>query len=439
MKAPRAALRLVNVRLIHGDGRPPLDQATVLTDSTGRITYAGRSSGQPTGLPGAQTVDLAGCALLPGFFDCHLHLHLDGLWGMTKRPDEYPPVHVFQTAQRMRETLASGVTFARDLGGTAAGFRVAQERGLVDGPRLQVAVRLLSHTGGHADQTLRSGHDLVTLAGEGHEICDTPDEARRSVRRVLRDGADLVKVCASGGISTPADQPEDEGLSEAEIRAVVDEARRHRKRPVAAHAQGAEGIKNAIRGGVTSIEHGYLIDDEGIDLCLERGTFLVPTLSAFRSLEDGTPMPDDVRDKALRIAGEMQPRIAEAIRRGVRIAVGTDAPAARYGRTLEELPRLVALGMSPMDAIVAATSTAAELCGVADSLGTVETGKTADLVVCEGDPLADVSLLADPDNVVLVVQDGRIVKQTPVPAATSRDRAEYTRRADGEHCPASDG
>jgi imidazolonepropionase-like amidohydrolase len=407
---PRA-LRITDAQLIVGDGTPPLDDAEVHTDDAGLLTYAGARDSAPPPQADADVVSVSGGTLMPGFFDCHIHFHLDGLWGMAMRPDEYPPVHVFETAKRMRETLDAGVTFARDLGGTGAGFRVAQERGLITGPRLQVAVRLLSHTGGHADQTLKSGFDPVSLCGEGQEICDTPDEARLSVRRVLRDGADLIKICTSGGISTPADQPEDEGLSEAEVAAVVDEARRHRLRPVAAHAQGAEGIKNAIRGGVTSVEHGYLIDDEGIELALRHGTFLVPTLSAFSSLEDGRTMPADARSKALRIAEEKDRRISEAIRQGVKIAVGTDAPAALYGGTLGELHRLVELGMSPMKAIIAGTSAAAELCGVSDTLGTVEVGKAADLAVCARDPLGDISVLDDPGNIVLVIQGGRIVKK----------------------------
>lgn len=401
---------LAGGRVIVGDGSPPIDDAVVVIDKSGVISYVGARTPEVDSTRGVHVLDVSGCTVMPGFFDCHIHFHLDGLWGMRRRTDEYPPVHVFETAQRMRATLDAGVTSARDLGGTSAGFRVAQERGLVAGPRLQVALRLLSHTGGHADQTCKSGHDLVALVGEAHEICDTPDEARLSARRVMRDGADLIKVCATGGVSTPADQPEDEGLSEAEIAAVVDEGRRHRGRPVAAHAQGTVGIVNAIRGGVRSIEHGYLIDDEGIDLALEMGTYLVPTLSAFGCLERGEPMSREARDTALRLHDETRARIRAAIQRGVKIAVGTDAPAGLYGRNLEELPRLVELGMAPMDAIASATAISADLCGVSDTLGTLEEGKIADISVCGGDPLTDISVLSDPDNIRMVIQGGHPVK-----------------------------
>lgn len=410
-------LMLVGGSVVIGDGTPPLRGTAVLTDEYGVISYVGPEAGAENA-DSLRRIDVSGCTVLPGFFDCHIHFHLDGLWGMHRREDEYPPLHVFETAQRMRATLEAGVTSARDLGGTGAGFRVAQERALLTGPRLQVAVRLLSHTGGHADMTCRSGIDLVRLAGEGHEICDSPDDARISVRRVLRDGADVIKVCATGGITTPADQPDDEGLSEEEIAAVVDEVRRHRCPPVAAHAQGASGIRNAIRGGVTSIEHGYLIDDEGIDLAMERGTFLVPTLAAFSALDRAGSMSAEARETALRLHERTKSRVAAAIARGVPIAVGTDAPAGRYGGNLDELRRLVELGMSPMDAIVAGTSASARLCRVDDKLGTLERGKLADIAVCAGDPLSDVSLLGDSSNIRIVVQDGVVVKALPAGAAS---------------------
>ncbi|MGH8962451.1 MAG: amidohydrolase family protein [Jatrophihabitantaceae bacterium] len=411
------SLVLVGGSVVVGDGTPPLQDAVVVADERGVISYVGREPPAEVTRT-ARRIDVSGCTLLPGFFDCHIHFHLDGLWGMQRRADEYPPLHVFETAQRMRATLDAGVTSARDLGGTGAGFRVAQERGLLAGPRLQVAVRLLSHTGGHADMTCRSGIDLVRLAGEGHEICDTPDEARVSVRRVLRDGADVIKICATGGITTLADQPDDEGLSDAEIAAVVDESQRHRCPPVAAHAQGAAGIRNAIRAGVTSVEHGYLIDEEGIDLALERGTFLVPTLSAFGALDRAGSMSAESRAVAERLEDRTKARIAAAIERGVAIAVGTDAPAGRFGGNLDELRRLVELGMSPMDAIVAGTSASARLCGVDDKLGALEQGKYADIAVCAGDPLSDISLLSDPDNVRVVIQGGVVVKGTPAGGAS---------------------
>jgi imidazolonepropionase-like amidohydrolase len=188
----------------------------------------------------------------------------------------------------------------------------------------------------------------------------------------------------------------------------VDETRRHRGRPVAAHAQGTVGIKNALRGGVTSVEHGYLIDDEGIDLMLEKGAFLVPTLSTFHVERDRFTAA--AFEKKARLAEVAMDRLSEAVRRGVKVALGTDSGAVPHARNLRELGHMVRLGLSPLDAIRAGTLHAAQLLGLDDSLGTVEVGKIADVVVCEGDPVADIGLLGNPENVVLVMQEGRIVK-----------------------------
>jgi imidazolonepropionase-like amidohydrolase len=221
----------------------------------------------------------------------------------------------------------------------------------------------------------------------------------------------VIKVCATGGVNSPSDQPEDEGLTVEEIATVVDETRRHRGRPIAAHAQGAQGIKNALRGGVTSIEHGYLIDDEGIDLMLQKEAFLVPTLSTFDvEREHFTPA---AFEKKQRMAEAAMERLSEAVRRGVTVALGTDSGVGPHAQNLRELGHMVKLGMSPLEAIRAGTLNAARLLGLGESLGTVEPGKTADLVVCDGDPIADISVLGDPANVVLVMQDGRVAKHTP--------------------------
>jgi imidazolonepropionase-like amidohydrolase len=242
------------------------------------------------------------------------------------------------------------------------------------------------------------------------EFADSPDAVRLAVRRVLRAGADLVKVCATGGMGSPYDQPDDEELTEAEIRAAVDEARRHGGKAVAAHAQGTAGIHAALRAGVTSVEHGYGVDEQGLDLAGERGTFLVPTLSTVYAGINKDTMPDYHYQKKVRWSGVTKTNIARAIERGARIALGTDAAVCEHGRNLAELGYLVDLGMAPMDAIVAGTLRSAELLGVADRLGTVAAGKRADIVVCDGDPLADITVLGDPERISCVIQDGVIRK-----------------------------
>ncbi|MDX3384680.1 amidohydrolase family protein [Streptomyces niveiscabiei] len=404
---PPTPLHIHSARLVDGTGTPPLDDAVVTIDAQGTITYAGPAATAPPPDPKAHLVDATGHTVLPGFFDCHVHLAYAHASPPGRRAELDPVLVTLDTTARLRETLDAGITTARDLGGLAAGFRTAVESGRITGPRLHTAVRIISHTGGHADLRLRDGTDL---SGGMAEIADDETGARLAVRRVLRDGADLIKVCATGGMGSPYDDPDDEGLTEDEIRAVVDEARRHGGRPVAAHAQGNAGILNAIRGGVTSVEHGYGLDDRALDLAGERGVFVVPTLSTVYAGIDKAKMADYHYQKKTRWSGVTKENIARAIERGARIALGTDAAVGPHGVNLMELSYLVDLGMDPMAAIVAGTRTSAELLGLDDELGTLTAGRTGDLIVCAGDPLADIGVLGDPANIVCVVQGGVIRK-----------------------------
>ena len=408
----RARILYRDLTLIDGTGAAPVTDAAVVVED-GLIAYAGPAADAPAPRPGETVEHLGGRTLLPGFIDTHVHFGFsDGRALATNNASVSRSLHAFESAERMRITLEAGVTGARDLGGADAGFRAAQERGLIRGPRLSMALRLMSHTGGHADFTLPSGANPHDCEHTAAEIADSPQEVRVATRRLVRDGADVIKVCATGGLSSPSDGPTDEGITEEEIAVIVAETARHGGRPVAAHAQGAAGIRNAVRGGVASVEHGYLIDDEGIDLMLERGTFLVPTLTTFDFEDRVHLMTRKAVDTKRALAEETYRRISHAVSRGVRVAMGTDAGISEHGRNLRELAQLVSVGLSPMEAIQAGTRNAAELVGTADRTGTVEAGKLADLVVCEGDPLADVALLGDRSRVVLVVQGGEVVKDT---------------------------
>ncbi|MGW3956254.1 amidohydrolase family protein [Streptomyces sp. NPDC004752] len=398
--------RYQHATLIDGTGAAPVPDAVLVVDDDGLIAYAGPAATAPP-TPDATTADLGGRTLLPGFIDCHAHLCMTPERGLIAGLAADPTVETFEIAGRLRATLDAGVTTLRDLGGVPAGYRTAIERGLIEGPRLQVAVKVISHTGGHADCSLPGGIDAAPHLGE---LADTADEVRLAARRVLRAGADVVKVCATGGMGSPHDDPDDEGLTCEEMAAVVDEAARHRGKPVAVHAQGSAGIRNALRARVTSVEHGYGMTDELCDLALETGVFLVPTLSTVFAPLDRAAMAEHHYRKKSRWSGISKENIAHAISRGVPIALGTDAGVVPHARNLMELSYLAELGMEPLDAITAGTLNGARLLGVDDRLGSLETGKTADFVVVEGDPLRDIAALGSPENVVLVAQAGAVRK-----------------------------
>lgn len=407
--------RIENALLIDGTGAPAVADAVVCLRD-GLITFAGAAVDAPARRPDETVVDASGHSVLPGFIDCHVHAGFDGSASLVARHLQHPAVAAFEAADRLRLTLDAGVTTVRDLGGLPVGLPDVLRRGLAIGPRVHTAVRLLSHTSGHGD--LRSPCGFDPTAGMS-DIVDSPHEVRVAVRGLIRDGADVVKVCATGGMGSPHDHPDDEGLTIEEMSAVVEEVARHGGLPVAAHAQGRQGILNALRAGVTSIEHGYGIDDEGVDRLGEQGAFLVPTLSTvFDGIDQATMQPYHY-EKKMRWSETTQVNVGRAIERGARVAMGTDAAVCPHGQNLRELGHLVKLGMSPMDAIVAGTATAARLLGIADTVGTLEPGRIADLVLCDGDPLASIDRLGDPRNIALVLQSGTVRKNTlnhPIPS-----------------------
>jgi imidazolonepropionase-like amidohydrolase len=316
------SLRLTNVRIIDGTGAPPLSEGVLDVSPDGRIGFVGSAVEAPDAVD-AEVRDLQGRTLLPGLIDCHVHLGMSLSDGPFHAVQNDPALLVLESAARIRSTLDAGVTSARDLGGLSLGFREAIDSGLIAGPRLKLAIRPISHTAGHGDMHLHGG-TVVHTVPELIELADTVDEVRKATRRALRDGADLVKICTTGGMGSRHDHPDDEGLRLDEVRAIVDELDRHGGKPIAAHAQGRKGILTAIRGGVTSIEHGYGIDDEGLDLMEERGTFLVPTLSTLFAIDKETMQPYHYAKK-VQWAEITKENIGHAIARGAKIALGTDA------------------------------------------------------------------------------------------------------------------
>jgi imidazolonepropionase-like amidohydrolase len=284
---------------------------------------------------------------------------------------------------------------------------------------MRIAVALLSQTGGHGDFLLPSGivHPLMFPPAPPewpNGICDGVDDVRKTVRSVLRAGADLIKLCSTGGVLSPSDEPGATQFTREEIAVMVYEARAQGK-PCAAHAQGTEGIRNAVVSGVESIEHGIYLDESVIDEMKERGTFLVPTLqapvAAVRRGEEkrGSVLPQSMR-KAREVIDDHRASIRMAAESGVRIAMGTDAGVGEHGTNAEELELMVDTGMTPMQAIVAATRTASQCIRMDGDVGTLEPGKLADLLVVDGDPLDNVGVLQDSSRLLLIMQGGRAHK-----------------------------
>jgi imidazolonepropionase-like amidohydrolase len=371
-------------RVFDGTGAPLADADVVIED--GRIAEVG------SGLDGDDGIDCSGKALLPGLFDTHVH--------MVSRYEDFDEVRVmhepfstpfYRVTENMRRTLACGITTVRDAAGADAGMRLAVDEGSLVGPRMQISVTMLSMTGGHNDPWLPSGATGMwgqTYPGMPSGVCDGVGGVAAKVREVVRAGADVIKIASSGGFLSPSDDPKQPNFSEAEVGSIVQTAA-DLGRSVMSHAHGAEGIKRAVRAGVRSIDHGTFIDDEGIELMLEHGTWLVPTLTAGDTTEaiaENPQVSEAVREKMRALGRPELEAFSRAAKAGVRIAMGTDCPVAPHGTNLRELELMASHGFTPEQALTAATSSAAELMGLEDSLGTLAPGNIADVVVVQGDP-----------------------------------------------------
>ena len=378
---------LAGGQVFDGTGSEPARGDVAVED--GRIVAVG------TGLDGDDQVDITGRTVFPGFFDCHTHVmlsHVD-LWRHLQQPFS---LQFYEAARNLERTLRIGITSVRDAGGADLGVKEAVAAGSIKGPRLQISIIMLTQTGGHGDDWYASGVQaplFVEHPGRPSGLVDGVDAVRHKVRELHRMGADVIKVATSGGVLSPRDDPRHAHFRPAELEALVEEATAAGMF-VMAHAQGADGIKNAVRAGIRSIEHGIFLDDEAIELMLRHGTWFVPTLVAPQGVLDavdaGVSLPPAVVDKARFVLEIHRAAFRKAVEAGVRIAMGTDSGVTPHGRNLRELELMVAGGMTPAAAFEATTRSAARLLGVDNTLGTIADGKVADLVVVRGDPL-DVS------------------------------------------------
>jgi imidazolonepropionase-like amidohydrolase len=390
---------LENCRIIDGRG-DEIPSGHVVVEGK-RIEKVGR--GPAEGKTKKDTIiDLAGCTVLPGIIDCHVHLGLNGepVQSITRNPDS---TEVLKMARNAYRTLLAGVTTVRDLGAQNClniHLRDAVNSGVVPGPRICASGTLICMTGGH-------GWPFGLEA-------DGDAEVRKAVREQLKAGADVVKLMATGGVMTLGVEPGAPQFTYEELRAGVEEAHKAGRR-VASHVQGAEGLHNALKAGIDTIEHGIFIDDDAIRMFLENKAFLVPTLCApHHILKNGVEkgiLPEIIR-KTESVAAAHLESAKKAYRAGVTMAMGTDAgtPFNMHGENLKELELLQTIGMTPVELIRAATSIAARVLGMEGEIGSLEEGKLADLIVVDGDPLQDITILQNREKMPAIMKDGQFYK-----------------------------
>ena len=399
--------------LIDGTGSAPIRNAVILVQG-GRITAVGTNVAVPSG---ATVIDLTGETVLPGFIDAHVHLAGrtigDGDW-QHSRLTEMPSQLALLGAAHAQETLEAGFTTVRVVGSASFGdvaLRNAINAGWIPGPRIVAAGVSFGIRGGHCDETNGLQPDaLGHEAGVAEGVADGVEEVRNAVRYAVKYGADVIKICATGGVLSLTDSVGVQQYTEEEMRAIVETATQLDRR-VAAHAHGTAGIKAAIRAGVTSIEHGSILDAEAVRMMKEKGTWLVPTLLAgfaVESLATAGRLPPAIAAKALAIAPRQRTSFKLAVDGGVRIALGTDAGVMRHGTNAREFGLMVRYGMTPMQAIVAGTSNGATLLGLEAEIGTIAVGKRADVVAVRGDPIQSIAILEHAD---FVMKDGVVFKR----------------------------
>ncbi|MBD2703954.1 amidohydrolase family protein [Spirosoma sp. BT702] len=361
-----------------------------------------------------RAIDLKNKTVLPGLIDMHVHLESQtrrggAIDGFTSNPADV----AYRAARYAKTTLLAGFTTVRDLGGSGVNvsLRNAINAGLVEGPRVLTVGKSIATTGGHADPTNGYRKDLMGDPGPEDGVINSPEDARKAVRQRYKDGSDLIKITATGGVLSNAKDGSGPQFTEEEVKAVVDAAKDYGF-AVAAHAHGTEGMKRAIRAGVQTIEHGTYMDDEAIELFKKHGTYYVPTIIAGKTVADSAKhfgyYTALVTPKALAIGPKIQATFGKAYKAGVKIAFGTDAGVFIHGYNAKEFEYMVEAGMPAIEAIKSALLTNAKLLGMETQIGSLETGKMADIIAVDENPIQNIKTL---QTVRFVMKDGKVYKQ----------------------------
>jgi len=396
-------------KLIDGTSSAAQTQITIVVEGK---TIVDIQKGYTSGTGTDKIVNLQNKTVMPGLIDCHVHLESQfnknsAIQGFTLTDADI----AYQASVFAKRTLMAGFTTVRDLGGSGVNIslRKAIRQGLVDGPRVITAGRAISASGGHMDPSDGFRDDAFNhRPGPDEGVADGRDELIKAVRLQFKRGSDVIKIASTGGVLDLSEDGSGAQFSIDEIKAVVETAKDYGLK-VACHAHGAEGIRRAILGGVTSIEHGTFMDDEDIKLAKQYGTWYVPTIIAGKSVADSARIPGFfppvIARKALEIGPQIQQTFTKAYKAGVKIAFGTDAGVYAHGKNYIEFQYMVEGGMTPMEAIKSATSSAADLLGMSSKIGSIANGKSADIVAVDGDPLLDIKAMK---NVSFIMKEGKI-------------------------------
>ncbi|MCX6605299.1 MAG: amidohydrolase family protein [Acidobacteria bacterium] len=405
-------IALKAARLFDGQSNALLTPGLLIINGT-RIESVSPNATIPVG---ARIIDLGDATLLPGFMDAHTHLRGGTTGDSSARQlsglTQTIPERTLAAVPNAKITLHAGFTTIRDLGGSQfmnIGLREAINKRHIEGPRMLTVVNSIGTTGGHCDSTNGYIAGALSESNENPAIGNGPDAMRAAVRWNVKYGADVIKVCATGGVMSLNNDVDSPQLTQEEMNALVDQAHSMGKK-AAAHAHGPEGAKRAIRAGIDSIEHGSFLDDEGLKLMVAKGTYYVPTLMAYEGVREGIAGgrldPRVVRKGRLALDA-IDLTVRRAIAAGVKIAFGTDAGVYPHGRNAGEFRLLVDHGMKPLDALKSATSVTADLLGIADRLGTLTAGKLADVIAVPGDPTADIR---QTEKVFFVMKEGTVYR-----------------------------